>query len=453
MPLSVPSPYNEYPKSTVATFRRFHELTNEWPWELVEYFEPHRWSKTLTQLFYQLIKNDLPRTSTTLNDLVNYLFDRSAEHPMQKYRCILSNKTIKQASDWLAGQRQGSFRFRAQRLARRGGALPSLTRSSLANRARISASRSLTPEAIQASDGSEAVPNEKASSSATGKNAPNKNAPMAKKRLMVHINLQHKPASESITVVGDEADQIATQGFASIGQPCSDIHTGLQTPVGDSGRAEESPFDGVSFRSLEEAQEAHDLYLKGQLTSAGIIIRRTKDEIESTRLRHREHVQQILNETAAKDQIEADVAEAQKKVRRKEAEYAVNVKALRQARLYAAENPDGNKAAASAAEKARIALQELDAGNLNINAEKKRLADKVAEIKMTEAQAAALSDVLIQLEEKKESQEKDERDISVLRRLVAMGPKLVDFIEELLGGRDIEEWSKEKLQEAKQSKI
>jgi len=90
------------------------------------------------------------------------------------------------------------------------------------------------------------VSNEQASSSATGKNAPNKNAPMAKKRLMVHINLQRKPASESITVVGDEADQIATQGFASIGQPSSNIHTGLQTPVGESGRAQESPFDGVS---------------------------------------------------------------------------------------------------------------------------------------------------------------------------------------------------------------
>jgi len=72
---------------------------------------------------------------------------------------------------------------------------------------------------------------------------------------------------------------------------------------------------------------------------------------------------------------------------------------------------------------------------------------------MTESQAAALSDLLIELEEKKESQEKDERDINILRRLVAMGPKLVDFIEELLGGRDIEEWSKEKLKEAKQSKI
>ena len=129
--LSVPSPYNEYPRSTIATFRRFHELTNEWPWELVECFEPHTWSQNLTQLFYNLIKNDLPRTSTTLNDLVNYLFDRSSEHRMQKYRCVLSPKTIKQAADWLAGQRQGSFRFRAQRLARRGGALPSLPRLSL----------------------------------------------------------------------------------------------------------------------------------------------------------------------------------------------------------------------------------------------------------------------------------------------------------------------------------
>ena len=129
--LSVPSPYNEYPKPTIAAFRRFHELTNEWPWELVECFEPNRWNQTLVERFYRLIKNDLPRTSTTLNDLVNYLFDRSAEHPMQKYRCVLSNKTIKQATDWLAGQGQSSFRFRAQRLARRGGALPSLPRSSL----------------------------------------------------------------------------------------------------------------------------------------------------------------------------------------------------------------------------------------------------------------------------------------------------------------------------------
>jgi hypothetical protein len=77
---------------------------------------------------------------------------------------------------------------------------------------------------------------------------------MAKKRLMVHINLQRKPTAGSITVEGDEADQIATQGFASIGQPSTshsnishpNIHTGLQTPVGESGCAQESPFDGVS---------------------------------------------------------------------------------------------------------------------------------------------------------------------------------------------------------------
>jgi hypothetical protein len=189
------------------------------------------------------------------------------------------------------------------------------------------------------------------------------------------------------------------------------------------------------------------------LTKSGIIIRRTKDEIESTRLRHREHVEKILHETALKDQIESDIAKAQEEVRRKEAEYAINIKALRQARRYAADNSEGSLASASAAEQAKRSLQELDAGNLNISAEKKRLADKVAEIRMTESQAAALSDLLIELEDKKESQEKDERDINILRRLVAMGPKLVDFIEELLGGRDIEEWSKEKLQEAKQSKI
>ena len=186
------------------------------------------------------------------------------------------------------------------------------------------------------------------------------------------------------------------------------------------------------------------------MTSAGITIRRTKDEIESTRLRHRERVEAILHETAVKEQIETEIAEALKEAQRKEAEYTVNIKALRHARLYSSENPDENEAAAK--EKARRVSQELDAGNLDIEAKKKRLADKVTEIKMTEAQAAALSDLLIVLEEKKESQEKDERDINILRRLIAIGPKLVDYIEELLGGRDIEEWSKEKLQEAKKSK-
>jgi hypothetical protein len=109
--LSVPRPYGTYPRSVLSVFRRFHDLTGEWPWQLVEYFEPHYWSYKLAFGFYSLLKNELPRTGgVTLDGLVRYLFEKSAQHPISKYRCVLSNKVIGQAAEWMAEKRQDSIR-------------------------------------------------------------------------------------------------------------------------------------------------------------------------------------------------------------------------------------------------------------------------------------------------------------------------------------------------------
>ncbi|KAH6993206.1 hypothetical protein EDB82DRAFT_555371 [Fusarium venenatum] len=419
--LSVPRPYDGYPSNVLSIFRRFHDLTGEWPWQLVEYFAPRYWSYQLAYRFYSLIKNELPRTSSvTLDDLVKYLFDKSAQHPMSKYRCVLSNKVIGQAIEWMSEKRQEfirGFRHETRRRSATFGRDPEPVESHASGSRKRSAGS--------------AVSNEEAQTPAA----------FAKKRLMVTFKFPPKPVGDCITVKGDESNQTVAHGSidrADGGRSNMHSQTGLITPVGESGFAEESPFLDVT--------NAYRAYLKGEITTSGNVIRRSEDQIETTSRRHRDLVQKILRSGISKENAASEVAEAQQWVHHAEEIHNSVTEALREARHRAISNPS---AAGSAQEIAELVQRERESGQHQeaqraiVEAKQGVLVEIMTVLKNIEAEAAVLHDRLIELGEAKETEEKNERDLTILRRLIRLGPKLVDLLDELLGDQDIDEWSKE----------
>ncbi|UZP38576.1 hypothetical protein NXS19_006392 [Fusarium pseudograminearum] len=431
--LSVPRPYDGYPTNVLSVFRRFHDLTGEWPWQLVEHFEPRYWSYQLVYRFYSLIKNELSRTSSvTLDDLVKYLFDKSAQHPMSKYRCVLSNKVIGQAVEWLGEKRQDFIRgFRYE--TRRQSATSDRDPKSAQNEASGSRKRSAGGAA---SNNEAQVP-----------------AASAKKRLMVTFKFQPKPVGDCITVQGDESDQISARGYADQangGRSNVNPPTGLITPIGENGCAEESPFLDVTFKTFEEAQKAYTAYLKGEITTSGNIIRRSEEQIETTSRRHRDLVQKILRDTVTKDNAASEVTEAQQQMLIAKEVHDAEAEALREARRSAIANPSdagSAQAIAGLAHRERESGQHQEAQRAIVEVKQRILVDIMTMLKKTEAEAAVLSDRLCELGDEKETEEKNERDLTILRRLIRLGPKLVDLVDELLGDQDIDDWSREKVHE------
>lgn len=102
----IPAPYDATPKFTQLLFRRFHQSIGEWPWELVEAFEPNHWGQNLLMDFTRLLKVDLPSTpGVGLQDVLTFMFDKSAFHPNSRYRCVLSMLVVAQAARWLEDKR------------------------------------------------------------------------------------------------------------------------------------------------------------------------------------------------------------------------------------------------------------------------------------------------------------------------------------------------------------
>jgi hypothetical protein len=291
-------------------------------------------------------------------------------------------------------------------------------------------------------------------------------AALAKKRLMVTFNFQPKPVGDSIVVEGDESDQPAGANPLQANGGRSNVQTGLITPVGESGHAEESPFldvtvsamrlayknviaDWPQFKTLEEAQQAYCAYLKGEITTSGNVIRRSEDEIEATRRRHSHLIQKLLQDDAAKDNAASEVTEAQQSVHHAQILHATDTEALREAHRRASDP----STAVSAQEMADLTRRKRESGERQkaelaaVEAKQKLLDEIFTRLKLTEDDAAVLTNRLIELGDAKEKEEKTQLDLIILRRLNRLGPKLIDLLRELLGDEDIDEWTKEKLRE------
>lgn len=102
----VPAPQNEHAKRTNELFTVFYEELGKWPWQVIS-FGPRRWGQKLVSGFTRLLSVDLPKTDgVTLEQLIDFLHDHSADHTMPQYRYQLSMKLIAKATKWLADKRE-----------------------------------------------------------------------------------------------------------------------------------------------------------------------------------------------------------------------------------------------------------------------------------------------------------------------------------------------------------
>lgn len=206
----------------------------------------------------------------------------------------------------------------------------------------------------------------------------------------------------------------------------------------------------LQFKTFEEAQKAYTAYLKGEITTSGNIIRRSEEQIETTSRRHRDLVQNILRDTAAKDHAASEVTEAQQQMLIAKEVHDAEAEALQEARRSAIANPSdagSAQAIAGLAHREQESGQHQEAQRAIVEVKQRILVDIMTMLKKTEAKAAVLSDRLCELGDAKETEEKNERDLTILRRLIRLGPKLVDLVDELLGDQDIDDWSREKVHE------
>jgi hypothetical protein len=102
----VPAPYNQHAKRTNELFTVFYEEIGKWPWEVIS-FGPRTWGQNLVQGFLRLLSVDLPNTEgVRLEELIDWLHDNSAEHPMPRYKYQLSKMLLAKATKWLADKRE-----------------------------------------------------------------------------------------------------------------------------------------------------------------------------------------------------------------------------------------------------------------------------------------------------------------------------------------------------------
>ncbi|KAF4997986.1 hypothetical protein FGRMN_3506 [Fusarium graminum] len=210
------------------------------------------------------------------------------------------------------------------------------------------------------------------------------------------------------------------------------MQTDSSAHAGNTPLAEESPFLDVTFKSLQDAQAAYAAYIKGQLDNCDTNIRQSQREIETTTQRQKEVCESTRANVIAREKASSDVTDAERALKRANALCA------------AEEMVEGGHSGAL--------IQRLSAA-ANLAAKEKCLADISEKLQIDHAEAAPLLSKVYDLCESKESEEKNRRTLAILSRLIRMGPKLVEFLEEVLGDRDIDEWTEEKLRQVEEAVV
>ncbi|WZH49652.1 hypothetical protein QYS62_010857 [Fusarium acuminatum] len=456
----IPAPYDAAPKVTQFLFRRFHKSIGEWPWELVEAFEPNHWGQNLLTDFTRLLKVDLPSTpGVGLQDVLTFMFDKSEFHPMVRYRCSLSRIVIAQAAEWLQDKRLageelpqsknlGSEEVRSlsvkiepeddsgDEVGRR------ITRSQTAYQ------RKRTREIINLSD------DEEEEGAKNGDEIQvNSSTHIAKKRLMVYFSFKSPRGQEQLKAVEDcQQSQTSISGNNEL----ADIES--SAPVRNNPSVGGSHFLDVTFKSLEDAQAAYAAFTKDQMDKSKATIHRSRTDIETTRQKRKELLESTRVNKAAKEKATSDASAAQKALHRATALCAAEDEVLEQVRRISASHPsvisdDALLSIVSSNSRNSEAQLQKQAAAADLDARKKCLADICNKLQMAEAQAAPLLSKIYDLCETEESEKKNQRTLTILNRLIQMGPKLVDFLEEVLGDKDINEWTEEKLRQVQEANV
>ncbi|KAM0340359.1 hypothetical protein ACHAPU_010495 [Fusarium lateritium] len=236
------------------------------------------------------------------------------------------------------------------------------------------------------------------------------------------------------------------------------MQTESSTHSGVAPLTEKSPFTDVTFNSVEDAAAAHAAYIQGQFDNCDTVIRQYQREIEATTKRQREILEKTRVDREAREKASFDVSDAENALKRAnalcEAEDAVSNQdhhlsvyddcVMSLDHLNDVEKTDSSLSNAQI--QRRSAVDELAA-------KQKCLTDISERLQLDHAQAAPLLGKIYDLLESKESEEKNQRTLTILSRLIRMGPKLVEFLEEVLGDSDIDEWTEEKLRQVEEAVV
>lgn len=214
----------------------------------------------------------------------------------------------------------------------------------------------------------------------------------------------------------------------------------------------------IQFKSFEDAQAAYSTYLKEQVDKSQATIHRSRGDIDTARQQRKELLESHRMNNAAKEKAVSDASSAQKALQRATALCAAEDEVLEQVRRISANHPsvisdDALLGIVSSNSRNSEAQLQKQAAAANLDAKKKCLADICNKLQMAEAQAAPLLSKIYDLCETEELEKKNQRTLTILNRLIQMGPKLVDFLEEVLGDKDINEWTEEKLRQVQEANV
>ncbi|KAI7759791.1 hypothetical protein LZL87_009114 [Fusarium oxysporum] len=456
----VPAPQNEHAKRTNELFAIFYEELGKWPWEVIS-FGPRKWGQKLVSDFTRLLSVDLPQTDgVTLEELIDYLHDHSAEHTMPQYRYQLSMRLIAKATKWLADKRElpsaqphdsdsgsdsdGSILNEPQNVTRnkaRARALHTATRTAPIRTARkrpigynercyFQLHNVDGPE----DDGAEDVGNQEIQEEVELEPV----EPPAKKRLMVFFNFSPENTQELSKLMGDYITGPGDNPRNGSGNGEASRHSIPQRNAPGAGgkRLLDTP-----NQSLNEVQLAYADHLKREIAKLEEDISRTEANISNSSRRRVGYLETVRSSADVLEKATKEATEALQVVQHARARCEADAQVVEELRRMSTDNPGILTAEiVQNIEQNTPAQKEKREAELNLRNKEKRLNDLKTKIQMAEANADPLNSKISELSDVLHAKKNARRSLVAIHRLVAMGGK---EMKETLGEKGLEEWAKE----------
>ncbi|EMT71506.1 hypothetical protein FOC4_g10010010 [Fusarium odoratissimum] len=428
----VPAPQNEHAKRTNELFTVFYEELGKWPWEVIS-FGPRKWGQKLVSGFTRLLSVDLPKTDgVTLEQLIDFLHDHSADHTMPQYRYQLSMKLIAKATKWLADKRElpSAQPHDSDSDSDSDGSILNEPQNVTRNKARA---RALHTDTRTAHDGAEDGGNEEIQEEVELEPA----EPPAKKRLMVFFNFSPENTQELSKLMGD---YITGPGNPRNGN--GNVEASRHSiPQRNAPGAGEKRLLDTPNQSLNEVQLAYAEHLKREIMKLEEDISRTEANISNSSRRRVGYLETVRSSAEALEQATKEATKASQVVQHARARCEADAQVVEELRRISSDNPGILTAEiVQNIEKNTPAQKEKREAELNLRNKEKRLNDLRTKTQMAEANVDPLNSKISELSDVLHAKKNARRSLVAIHRLVAMGGK---ELKETLGEKGLEEWAKE----------
>ncbi|KAF5705114.1 hypothetical protein FGLOB1_8145 [Fusarium globosum] len=438
----VPAPQSEqHPKRTNELFAIFYEEIGKWPWEVID-FGPRKWGQNLVSDFTRLLSVDLPKTdNVSLKELIDYLHDNSANHPMVQYQYQLNKMLVAKATKWLAEKRElvddpdsdadsdGSILNEPQNVTRhrrQARALRAATRSAPIRTARKRPINYSDRHHFQLHnvDDSEGDDDGDGGNDETQEDVELESAePAAKRRLMVFFNFSPENIQELSKVMGPSGGN--DKGDAS-------RHSIAQRNAAGENRPLDTP---------NEVRHAYADHLKREITKVDEDITRTEANINNSSRRRLGYLETVRHSAEALEKAKKEATEASQVVQHARALCEADAQVVEELRRISSDNPRilTEENFQHFKDNTPAQKERRDAES-TLRAKEKRLNDVKTKLQIAEANVDPLNSKIEKLFDVLNVKQNVRRSLVAMHRLVGMGG---DEMEELLGENGLEEWLRE----------